>query len=159
VKQVTSSRKKPRPGDLLELETPRGLAYVQYTGKHPKYGGAIRVFPGLFFETRPQDWNSLLSHESYFTFYPVGAAAWHGLVKIVANLPLPPEGLFPARFRRSGWITKEGKVTLWFICEGDQETRRTELSAEEKKLSIASIWNHEFLIDSLVEEWRPEQEY
>jgi hypothetical protein len=147
-----------RPGDILEVPTPRGLAYVQYTARHPEYGAAIRVFPGLFFQVRPKDWSTLLSHESYFTFYPAGSAAWQGLVEIVANLPLPPEGGLPPRFRRAGWRNKEGKATLWFICEGDQETRRAELSAEEKRLSIAAIWNHEFLVDRLVEEWRPEQD-
>jgi hypothetical protein len=154
-----ASRKRARPGDILEVATPRGLTYVQYTAKHPEYGAAIRVFPGLFFKARPQDWSPLLTHASYFTFYPVGTAVSQGAVEIVANLPLPPEGGLPTRFRRAGWRTKEGKVTLWFICEGGQETRRTELSEEEKKLPIASIWNHEFLVHRLVEEWRPENRY
>jgi hypothetical protein len=141
------------------VTTPRGLAYVQYTGKHPEYGPAIRVFPGAFFEVRPQDWEPLFSQGGYVTFYPVGVALSQGAVGIVGNLPLPPGEGPPVRFRRPGWVTKEGKVALWFICEGEQEVRRTELSEEERRLPIAEIWNHEFLVHRLVVEWRPELEY
>jgi hypothetical protein len=49
-------------------------------------------------------------------------------------------------------------VTTWLICDGTQEDVRTELSPEEKRLFIAAIWNHAFLVDRLVTEWRPEQE-
>ncbi|WP_257455439.1 ribonuclease E inhibitor RraB [Archangium lipolyticum] len=33
-----------------------------------------------------------------------------------------------------------------------------ELNDEQRKLPIASIWNHEALVYSLTEEWRPEQD-
>jgi len=154
---VVSSRKRARPGDILEVITPRGLAYVQYAGKHPKYGTAIRVLPG-FFAVRPKDWAGLVSQEGYFTFYPVGVAVAQGAVTIAAHEPVPPGRELPSRFRRAGWRTPEGRVTTWLICDGTQETRRTELSEEERRLFIASIWNHEFLVERLVEEWRPVQE-
>jgi hypothetical protein len=154
---MAAAPKRAKPGDVLEVRTPRGLAYVQYAGKHPKYGDAIRVLPG-FFQTRPQDWRALLSQEGYFTFYPVGAAVSQKLVEIASRQQIPPGRELPTRHRRSGWITPEGKVTLWFIVDGEQEIRRTELSEEEKRLFIASIWNHAFLVGSLVDEWRPELE-
>jgi hypothetical protein len=154
---VVSSRKQARPGDILEVNTPRGLAYVQYAGKHPKYGTAIRVLPG-FFAVRPKDWTALIAQEGYFTFYPVGVAVSQGAVAIAANQPVPPGRELPTRFRRAGWRTPEGRVTTWLICEGAQERLRTELSGEERRLFIASIWNHEFLVERLVEEWHPVQE-
>jgi hypothetical protein len=49
-------------------------------------------------------------------------------------------------------------VTTWFICDGEQETRRETLGPEDLKLFIASIWNHAYLVDRIVEEWRPEQD-
>lgn len=155
--EVVSSRKRARQGDILEVSTSRGLAYVQYAGKHPEYGPAIRVLPG-FFALRPTDWTRLVAQEGYFTFYPVGVAVAQGVVVIAAHLPVPPGRELPTRFRRAGWRTPEGRVTTWLICEGSQETLRTELSEEERHLFIASIWNHEFLVERLVEEWHPVNE-
>jgi hypothetical protein len=143
---------------MLEVVTPRGLAYLQYVGKHPKYGDAIRVLPG-FFQEQPQEWNALLSQEGYFTFYPVSAAVSQEVVRIAANEAIPPGKEMPSTYRRAGWTTSEGEVTMWFICEGAQETRRTKLSEQERRLPIFEIWNHEFLVGRMVEEWRPEHEY
>ncbi len=154
---MAASPKRAKPGDVLEVQTPRGLAYVQYAGKHPEYGDAIRVLPG-FFQTRPQDWSALLAQEGYFTFYPVGAAVSQKLVAIASRQPIPPGRELPTRHRRSGWISPEGKIALWFIVDGAQETKRTELSEEEKRLFIASMWNHAFLVGRIVDEWRPEQQ-
>ena len=44
-------RKRPRIGDVVEISTPRGLAYAQFTHKHdapPKFGALIRVAPGYY---------------------------------------------------------------------------------------------------------------
>jgi hypothetical protein len=133
------------------------LAYVQYTAKHPKYGDAIRVLPG-FFSARPKDWSTLIAQEGYFTFYPAGAAVSQKLIEIVDHQPVPPGRELPATYRRRGGMTPEGRVTAWLICDGVKEALRTDLSAEERRLFIASIWNHSFLVERLVAEWRPEAE-
>jgi hypothetical protein len=55
-------------GDVLEIETTKGLAYFQYTHQHPVYGGLIRVLPGLYAE-RPahfRHWSQAPSVTSYF---------------------------------------------------------------------------------------------
>lgn len=149
--------KRVRLGDLLEVSTPRGLAYVQYVGKHPGYGHAIRVLPG-FFQTRHQDWAPLASQPGYFTFYPVSAAVSQGLVAIAAHHPIPAGQELPTTFRRRGAIARDGTVLTWLIFDDTQETLKWTLSPEERRLSIASIWNHAFLVDRLAEEWRPENE-
>ena len=154
---MAASRKRARQGDIIEVKTPRGLAYAQYCGKHAKYGDAIRVLPG-FFPARPKDWEALLAQEGYFTFYPVGAAVSQGLVEVAASASIPTGRELPSTYRRAGWRTPEGKVTAWRICDGPKEVLRTDLSAEEKRLFIAAIWNHEFLVERLVAEWRPDQE-
>jgi hypothetical protein len=153
---MTPPRKRVRLGDILEVSTPRGLAYVQYAGKHPEYGHAIRVLPG-FFQARPRDWSTLLSQQGYFTFYPVSAAVSQELITIAASHPIPPGSELPSTFRRRGAIAPDGKVMTWIIFDGERETLRTALSAEEKHLSIASIWNHAFLVERLVEEWTPDK--
>ncbi|MFL5359040.1 ribonuclease E inhibitor RraB [Archangium sp.] len=155
---MTTRRKRARPGDILEVQTPRGRAYVQYTGKHSEYGDAIRVLPG-FFAIRPADFMALVSRpEAYFTFYPASAAVSQGLVEIVAGQPVPQGQVFPAVYRRAGASNRQGRVLAWMICEGTKETLVRELSEEQRLLSIASIWNHEALIYYLTQEWRPEQD-
>jgi hypothetical protein len=154
---MAAPRKRARPGDVIEVRTPRGLAYVHYTAKHPEYGEAIRVLPG-FFQVRPRDWSALLGQAGYFTFYPVGPAVSQGLVEIAAHQPVLPGREVPSTFRRYGWITPEGQVKTWLINDGTRDVVRTELSAEEQRLPLAEVWNHAFLIERLVEEWHPEQE-
>jgi len=154
---MATSRKRARLGDILEVRTPRGLAYVQYTARHPEYGDAIRVLPG-FFDVRPKEWEALASQEGYFTFYPVRAAVSQGLAEVATNQPIPPGRELPSVFRRYGWITPSGEVKTWIISDGTKEFVRTELSEEERRLSLAGMWNHEFLVERLVQEWHPTQE-
>lgn len=154
---MAASRKRAKLGDVLEVSTPRGLAYVQYAGKHPSYGAAIRVLPG-FFQERPKDWSALLAQEGYFVFYPVGIAVSQGIVEVAARLAIPPGRELPTVYRRSGYITPEGKITAWLICDGEKETLRRELSPEERKLFIAAMWNHAFLVGRIVDEWHPEEQ-
>ncbi len=155
---MTTRRKRARPGDILEVRTPRGLAYVHYMARHPEYGDAIRVLPG-FFAARPADLLALVTRpEAYFTFYPASAAVSQGLVEVVASHPVPPGQELPTVYRREGASNREGRVLAWIICEGTKETLVRELSEEQRHLPIAAIWNHEALIHYLVKEWRPEQD-
>jgi len=45
-------------GDVLEVPTPRGFAYVQYAHYQKPYGTLIRVLPG-FHQSRPTDFAQL----------------------------------------------------------------------------------------------------
>lgn len=155
---MTSRRKRARPGDILEVSTPRGLAYVHFSARDPEYGDAIRVLPG-FFTTRPADFTALASSpEAYFTFYPVGAAVSQGLVEVVATIPVPAGQGLPAVYRRAGARRPEGGVLTWLICDGKKETLVWELSEEQRYLPIARVWMHDTLVSYLTEEWRPEQD-
>jgi Regulator of ribonuclease activity B len=157
---MTASRKRIRLGDIVEIQTPGGLAYLQYTSRHPRLGDTVRVLPGLFAE-RPAaaELNALAAKEGYFTFYPVGAAIRQGLVEIAANCPIALNLEAPSALRRIGSMTPEGKVVAWRISDGTKEALvKRELTAEERRIPIASIWNHEFLVSRLSEQWRPEHE-
>lgn len=155
---MTPRRKRARPGDVLEVSTPRGLAYIHYAARDSEYGDGIRVLPG-FFATRPADFTALVSNpEAYFTFYPASAAVSQKLVEVVASIPLPRGQGLPPVHRRAGARSREGQVLAWFICEGAKETLVRELSEEQRHLPIAAIWNHEALIYYLTQEWRPEQD-
>jgi ribosomal protein L34E len=70
------TRRRPRIGDVIEIETPKGLAYAQYTYKHdtpPRYGALLRVLPGLY-EARPSDFSDLVQQdERFYVFFPLGS--------------------------------------------------------------------------------------
>jgi hypothetical protein len=76
---------KSKIGDVIEIRTNKGLAYAQYTHKHPQYGGLIRVFDHLF-SSRPSKFDKLVQEPVRFsTFIPVTAATKRGIFKIVGH--------------------------------------------------------------------------
>jgi hypothetical protein len=151
------TRKRVAPGQVLEIATPGGLAYVQYAARHPEYGDAIRVLPGLF-AARPDDFSGLVRDHAYFAFYPVVAAVTQALVEVVAMQPVPAEYHMPRMMRRPGARSRDGRILTWIVIDGDNESVRDKLSPDERQLPIAVIWNHEMLQHRLAERWRPESE-
>ena len=153
------SRTRPRLGDIIEIATPKGLAYAQYTHKHevrPRYGALIRVAPGLFAK-RPADFSWVAQVEPQFiTFYPVGAACSRGMVTIVANEPLSPAAQgFP--LFRSSIRAPEGRGP-WWLWDGSKEWRIGELKHGMERLPLRGVWNHAYLVARIAEEWRHEMD-
>lgn len=147
---------RARIGQVLEIATERGLAYVQYVSRHGKYGDTIRILPGLF-TTRPRDFSRLVHGHAYFAFYPLRMAVAQNLITPVAIEPIPVGLERPQRLRRRGAIANDGRVETWLVIDGDREELRSELSLDEKRLPIASIWNHALLVQRIAEEWAPEK--
>lgn len=150
-------KRRAKVGDVIEVSTPKGLAYLQYAARHPDYGDVIRVLPGLF-QTRPASFEELLLEKGYFTFYPLRVAVSRGLVAVIANMPIPAGSEGPGRLRRAGAISNDGRVLTWIITGENGDYLRERLTPEEKRLSIAEIWNHEMLTHQLAAKWHPEQE-
>jgi hypothetical protein len=150
---------KTRLGDIIEIRTPKGLAYAQYTHKNAEYGHLIRVLPGLF-DSRPENFETLANtKELYFVFFPLAAAVSRGLVAIVSNENIPVWAQKLPFMRRAGGLTPGGKVLNWWLWDGEKEWRVDKLNEEQKKLSIAEIWNDTLLIQRICEGWLPTQEY
>jgi RHS repeat-associated protein len=149
--QVMARRAKP--GDVLEVVAPDGgVIYLHYLGKHPEYGDAIAVAPGK--RARRAAVSADLFRDAYVTFYPAVSAVARGFATVVGQLP--SRGL-PGRMRRAG--AREGtRVATWIIEDGSREVLKEALSDEERRLPIAAVWNHEFLIQRVSEGWRPERE-
>ncbi len=151
-------RRRPRIGDVVEIETPRGLAYAQYTHKHPMWGGLIRVLPGLYSE-RPADFAGLVEAEEQFSvFFPLGAAAARGIVKIVANAPVPARKRAFPLFRDGVQSPTTGRVETWWLWDGEREWRIGRLRPEQRDFPIREVWNDTLLIERIVEGWRSRDE-
>jgi len=145
--------KKLKPGDVLEIHASAGgNIYLLYAGKHAVYGDGVWVCPAVQ-ATRPALQRDFLPG-AYFTFYPANAAVGRGMAQVVGSLA--GRGM-PNRLRRPG-ARIGGQVKTWVIESASGDVVKKELSEEELHLPIASIWNHEFLLDRVAEGWRPERE-
>lgn len=149
---MAAQRKRVRPGDVLELQAADRFAYLHYIGKHPEYGDAVLVSPRLHDRKTPVKGDVFSS--AYVTFYPVTAAVAQELVEVVGHLQ-PPN--LPGRFRRPGAISGR-RIKTWIIEGETGEQVKSKLSEKELQLPIASIWNHEYLVQRILEGWNPAQE-
>ena len=156
-----SRRTGPRIGDIVEIPTPKGLAYAQYTHLHdrpPHYGELIRVLPGLY-ELRPSDWGAIASqNERFFAFFPLRAALARRIVSVVAHAEVPERCKdFPV-FRTGTRNPATGRVDVWWLWDGDREWRVRVLTPEQLELPIRGVWNDTLLIGRIVEGWSPRDE-
>ncbi|OFV80741.1 MAG: hypothetical protein A2Y78_15400 [Acidobacteria bacterium RBG_13_68_16] len=151
-----SQRTRPRIGDVIEIGTPKGLAYAQYTHKHdeqPRYGALIRVLPGLY-KTRPVSFNDLVKRkERFFVFFPLGAACKRGIVTIVANEVIPKSACPFPTFR-----SRATERPSWELWDGHRYWCVYKLTPEQRSLPILAVWNDTLLIDRIVQGWSPADE-
>jgi hypothetical protein len=151
-------RKRPRIGDVIEIPTPLGLAYAQFTHKHtdrPRFGPLLRVFSG-FHTARPYFFATLVLGPVQFpTFYPLGAACNRGYVSIVSNEDIPPEArLLPTFKSRS--IGAKGEVGDWWLWDGTNSRRVGKLTEAMRSMPIRGVWNHAMLVNRIAAGWKPE---
>src|ERR1700731_1908718 len=103
-----AKKNEAKIGDICEIETPAGLAYVQCTHVSPDMGALVRVLPGLL-KARPIDFEQLAKQkELYFTFYTLNYAIRDHQVTIVSNQPVPEWARSPL-MRWSGLTDETGK--------------------------------------------------
>jgi hypothetical protein len=145
--------KRAKPGDVLAISVPDGAIYLHYLGRHSEYGDGVALCPRI--QASGAAITLALFRDAYVAFYPVIAAVGRGLADVVGHLPSP--GL-PHRLRRPG-ARVGSKVATWVLEDrSGAEVVKRHLSEEERHLPIAVIWNHELLVQRVVEGWRPEQE-
>lgn len=153
---MRKQRKGPQLGDVIEIETPKGLAYAQYSHEHPEMGSLIRVLPGLYRE-RP---TPLPVHESerFFIFYPVDAALREGMVSFVGNEAIPTHARSFPLMRNRRDADMAGRAINWWLWDGNDYRPVDTLSKEQRKLSIAAYWSHDVLVERIATGWSPEDE-
>jgi regulator of RNase E activity RraB len=146
---------KPVIGDVVEIATPKGLAYAQYSHDSERLGTLLRVLPGLS-RARPDDLARIVAlPERFFTFFPLAAAVSRGIVHIVGHQSVPDRARSFPLMRMSGSRDKSGRVLDWWLYDGNREWRIGQLAPGQEQLSIAAIWNDTLLIDRIVSGWAP----
>lgn len=149
------TRSRPQVGDVIEIPTLQGLAYSQFTHKHPKYGALLRVMPGLF-DFRPYKFDDIVLLEPQFsTFFPLGAACSRGILRVVANESICATlRVFPT-FRTSVKGI-DGTWGPWWLWDGDKEWKIGKLKPELATLPPLGIVNDTLLIERITAGWRHE---
>jgi hypothetical protein len=151
--------KKAKLGDVGEIVTPAGLAYVQYTHIGSHGVPLVRVLPGLY-ESRPDIEALARERELYFAFYGIDNALRNGQIQIAANEPIP-EWARPFPVMRH-WTLDNS----WLIGDGYEGMTREnirrmlkvrDLTPEQKKLSTADICPHVVMVKDLARGWTPER--
>jgi len=139
-------------GDIIEIQTRRGLFYAQYTHKHRIDGELIQVSrrPFLF---RPDNLNEVIQTDvGIITFFPLSAALRRRIFPRIRNLPIPPQRHSFPIFRIRGHIDRSGRVTQWKFWDGENTWPQhwlSELTAEQLELPIATGYNDTLLIERL----------
>lgn len=136
-------------GDILEVVCPTGVAYVSYAGRHETLGDGIWVVPRVFAEPT-DDWHAVFAGDGYFAFYPAQTALRRKLVRKV-GYSIDAIRPLPAKRRMAASLDEREPVTTWLIVEGDARIARSadQLDQDERRLPLAEIWNHPYLIEAI----------
>lgn len=152
---TAAATKKPIPGDVFEVLTPKGCAYIQYVLKTERMGELIRVLPGLF-PARPPSFGDLAAQkERYFVYFPLTGIVRGRGVHFVGHEPIPPGSAALPRTRRPGGRTRDGRALNWWLTDGHHERRVDRLSDHERDLSLEVTWNLALLVERLASGWVP----
>ena len=142
---------KIKIGDIFEINTSKGKAYLHYVFKDETNGDLVRILSGLYSD-RPAELESLASKkESFFLFFPLSAANRKKIVEKV--------GYYVSDITRPKYMRTEhyihGEFLGWHIINTDTWERELvkELSDDQKQLSPWGVWNDTLLIERLEEGW------
>lgn len=152
------THRRLRLGDVFQLETERGSAYLQYTHETASDGSLVRVLPGLY-AAPPNDLMPIIeAAELFYVFLPVRAALSEGLITYVGHYPLPERARAFPTFRQVELRTSEGPVK-WSLWDGERTIWMGEdLPEEYVSLSIREVVMPDLLAQRLADGWTPADE-
>ena len=108
------------PGDLVEIDTGKGLAYLQITHDHASYPEVLRALAGLH-AARPADLASLAAGETAFTaMVPLGQMLASGRLsgRRLGQFALPDAARAFPTFR-TPIRDRTGAVVYWWFWDGE----------------------------------------
>lgn len=138
------------PGDIVEIATDKGLAYVQVTHRHASYPEVIRVLPSMH-ESRPKDISALAGSPALFSaMFPLSGAIAKGRIsgeKVgTATIPVDdrPFPTFKMPIR-----DKQGNIAYWWFWDGEGLRYDTEPGSETDRYPMREVIGVEKLLASL----------
>lgn len=147
---------KIQPGDTFEIETSKGLGYVQFVHRDKRGIEYVRVIDGLF-KRRPDNLTEFVGKkERYIVGFPITIGASRNVVDYVANFSLPADFEMPEHMRTEHFV--RGEFLGWHIVNVNNWKRRlvSHLSENEEKLSPWGIWNDTLMKERIATNWRLE---
>jgi hypothetical protein len=146
---------KIKIGDIFEINTPKGKAYLHYIYNDKTLGELVRILRGLY-PVRPENLDEIAQNERYMLFFPLKAACNRKIVEKVsyfsaANYNMP-------KYMRDE-LNIRGKLLGWHIIDTATWKRQLvkDLTKEQLKLSPWGIWNDTLLIERLSDDWSLEK--
>lgn len=131
---------KLHPGDIVEIESGAGLAYVQVTHNHASYPEVVRALPGLH-AARPDNVARLAGMEGAFTaMLPLGAALEQGRIagRRVATAAVPPSCRAFPTFRMPV-RDRQGNVAYWWLWDGEGLSHVSSLDDRQAALPLREV--------------------
>ena len=146
---------RPRIGDVYEIATAARLAYAQYTHDTDggRFGEVLRVLDGIH-TRRPASFDGVPTR--YVVLYPLRQLAARRILdlELVVNAAVPPAAReFPVF--RNGTPGPDGKVVVWWLWDGREETRVGALAPEQRALPFFEVLNPEALREAIETGWTP----
>jgi hypothetical protein len=143
---------KIRIGDVYEVQTAGGKAYLTFANRHKEFGELVRVSPTFVSAYAKNLCVTLREDEdSYYVFYPLALAVKHELVTYREHCPSDHTAFPKMRIE----VPQRLGDSLWRVWDGESSGQAAELSPALSRLSIQAIWNHAMLISKLESHWRP----
>ena len=127
------------PGDIVEIETGAGLAYVQVTHNHVSYPEVVRGLPGLH-ATRPEPVVLARAPTAFTALFPLGSALDQGRIagSKVASHPVPQsDSTFPTF--RMPVRDRQGNVVYWWLWDGEGLRFETDLDPANDRLPMREV--------------------
>ena len=140
------------PGDIVEIETLRGLAYVQVTHDHRAYPQVVRALPG-FYSKRP-DLDALARGKSSFVAMVQLSEAGGGMRK-AGSAPIPetdrPFPTFKMEIRdKIDGVRKD--IAYWWFWDGEGLTYDTNPDAAMRNLPSREVLSAKRLVERMSKE-------
>ncbi len=139
-------------GDIFEIKTAKGSAYLHYVYVENTGRELVRVLPGLYSE-RPENLEELAKgKEQFLVFFPLSPAVKRKIVQKVATAS--SETFTMPQYMRSPHNVRN-EFLGWFIINTSTWQRQLvkELTVEQKKMSDWATWNDTLLVKLLTEGW------
>jgi len=152
-------RRQLTPGDIIEIPTRRGLAYVQFTHDYDdEQCEVVRVVRG-FFERRPEDFESLAARDDFVAKTDLRLALkerpeW----RIVGRAEIPDRRRALPVFRDVDRDPVTGRARSWIFVEGDRVWHQEQMTPEQRSLPLTWIMFDGALKARIEAEWTPASE-